>query len=58
MHQHLGSRVSGVDRVGGWIYFALPVNENIDVGRAALPPSMRAIAAQARAEAPKKNEQP
>ncbi|MBP6798707.1 MAG: PD40 domain-containing protein, partial [Luteimonas sp.] len=48
----------GVDRVGGWIYFALPVNENIDVGRAALPPSMRAIAAQARAEAPKKNEQP
>ncbi|MCW5581104.1 MAG: PD40 domain-containing protein, partial [Luteimonas sp.] len=34
----------GVDSVGGWIYFALPVNENIDVGWAAVSPLMRAIA--------------
>ncbi len=31
----------GVDRAGGWIYFALPLNENIDVGWAALSPAIR-----------------
>ncbi len=41
----------GVDRVGGWIYLALPIVENIDVGWAALPPSMRALAPPSRAEA-------
>ena len=48
----------GVDRVGGWIYFALPIVENIDVGWAALSPSMRAIASPTRAEAPEPGARP
>lgn len=47
-----------VDRVGGWIYFALPVNENIDVGWAALSPPMRAIASPAGGGTPETGERP
>ena len=47
-----------VDPAGGWIYVALPIVENIDVGWAQLSPSMRAIAPPMRKDAPATGAQP
>ncbi len=56
-----GAAIAGspsVDPIGGWLYFAMPIVENIDVGWAALPPSMRAFPSPARAEAARTGAQP